>query len=260
MRTKQTIGFLTVVAVGIVGGQIVLSQGSDQSRPFTATIVESTFLPGEETPRVARMKTIAVRSDGSWVEAVQTEASGEVQGILLRRKITDVANRKRVVVDPLTESITTYPLSHAAAQAFAIKSLHSCEANGTRLGTDRILGFDVDIVEVQKRYDSPAVSNTRRMKSWVAPELDCFPLRREIEMDVASKPTKKAIEAVTNISMGEPDRGLFEIPSNYKERSPSEVLAEAGRRFPNRFGACKGCRAGNMQHDDVYNSANQRKD
>jgi hypothetical protein len=79
----------------------------------------------------------------------------------------------------------------------------------------------------------PPGYDKRQTDRWLAPALNCLPLRTEVTTSNESKVKGRLVEMYLTIKEGEPDSHLFEIPQDYVERTPSEAMMEAARRFPN---------------------------
>lgn len=227
------LGFITVLGVRA-------SQQQQQTEvvPFTATVNESRFgssgIKGYE-----EVVTFAFRSDGSNVRAVRRNANNGATFEI--KEVNDTVTKTRLIVDQATESKTSYGLSIED-----VSQMRSPKCD-IPLNSDSItiLGFlSYKIVE-EKEYPGGFVSSRER---WVAPALNCFPLRERI-----SKPHAKGATApwnvreATAVKLGEPDPGLFQVPSNYAERSPSVRNQE----FINRF-VGSGCPP-DPDADKVYN-------
>ena len=140
------------------------------------------------------------------------------------RRVTDVSNKKVVVVEPLTESLVTYPLGNPAERQ-TIKPTTSCPGDPA----GEMLGYPVVL---QHENKEPMETDLR---TWRSPALDCAPLREEIRTTENGVQRLK-VSTVTNIVQGQPESWLFEIPANYTERRPTDMMAEQARRYPQRFG------------------------
>ena len=184
------------------------------------------------------------RSDGSrvWVRAVLDNRSVGI------RSIVDVPSRKRVTVDPVTESVTTYKLSSAEAQHLSSPAQCTAVVPGRQ---ETIMGFQ----SVQQNERTTAGSRVITSQRWVAPALNCLPLRSIT--DIADDGELKAhiVEQASSIQLTPPDASLFSIPVNYTERAPSQVFAEAARR---RGQPCTTCTsAASQQLDMAYQNRQQ---
>jgi hypothetical protein len=80
----------------------------------------------------------------------------------------------------------------------------------------KVLGFDV----VHLRGEPPGAGFY--VDRWSAPALNCFVIREEL-----ASSEYKQVRSTVSVHLGEPDPSLFEVPGNYVERSPSEIMALA---------------------------------
>ena len=137
------------------------------------------------------------------------------------------------MVDPFTESMSTWALSDEEVRHFRTK--HDClgttEHQSIELSPSpgTILGYRV----VKKITTPPTPIDGRfmRFEGWVATGLDCYQLRSTI-LDVTdpTAPVTRTQFEVVEIIPGEPDGDLFDIPAGYTERSPEDIEREIARR------------------------------
>ena len=192
---------------------------------YTAKTVEKRFSPsGEETE--TEFITDAVRSDGSQVKIVRKIAATKQWADV--KTVIDLKSKQRFEFEPLTESRTTTALSVRYAEYLQTKP-KSC-TEGSTPQKERIHGQEV--IKVQNEYNLPA-GEVDRTERWLAPSLDCFPLRERFSRGSKGGPfVLKMTRDVTALIPGEPDPKLFLAPSNFKERTASEVAAEFKRKYP----------------------------
>lgn len=228
----------TLILIGLLvrfGGtpwrnQAFVSQSVKAQRPahaFTATRSVAVFQGSNLLPVATRIETVAVRGDGSRAEFRHVPNPSGSGRTLYFNKITDVPGRRLVVVEPLGESVTTYPLNPKAVEFHATKPFDQCE--GEPAG--KIVGYDVMLAQTTRPL--PPARGEIKIQAWLAPALDCFPLRRETSLFWVGRDTQLTVESVVALIEGEPEGSLFEIPAAYVERSPSEAMAEAKRKYPN---------------------------
>jgi hypothetical protein len=85
---------------------------------------------------------------------------------------------------------------------------------------ERILGYDV----VKLTEEGRAPNNGKEFtEAWVAPELNCYVLRRSASLSDGPD------------TEGEPPPAMFDVPAEYVERSPSQLSAEWAARFGQPF-------------------------
>jgi hypothetical protein len=222
-----------------------------QTFPFTATRSDITLIPGQATPVRSQMRTIAVRSDGSNVELFhRNDPTGSGKTVYIKR-VLDVQGKQSVVVDPISESIMTFPLVDMAVRVQSINGASQCRGNPA----GQILNYDVAVDE-EPYAGTPqlgAADEELRVRSWRSPRLDCYPLRREMTLSRAGSEVQRTIETVVAVTEGDPDGALFEIPKTYVERPPSQAMAESARRYRNSpEWRCPNCAQSQANKDKAY--------
>jgi hypothetical protein len=203
-----------------------LGEATGQMRAaYTAKTVEKRFSPsGVETE--TEFITDVVKSDGSQVKI--TRKIADTKQWVDVKTIIDLKSRQRIELEPLTESKTTSALSARYAQYLQTKP-KAC-ADGSSLERSQVQGQEA--IRVQNDYNLPS-GEVDRVERWLAPALDCFPLREKISRGPKSGPfTLKMTRDVTALTLGDPDPSLFQVKPNFKERSASEVAAEFKRKYP----------------------------
>jgi hypothetical protein len=256
MIRQALVFILVVVAFTAVGIGLRLRESrvaaSAKSRqvnlptvPFIATRSSVTVVPGNPVPVHSEMRTLAVRSDGSSVELFHRKDPSGSGNVIFIRSILDVPNKQRVVVDPISESLITFPLVDQAVSAFAVRGATQCAGTSS----SPILGYDVAVEEARDLTSGEEL----RVTSWRAASLNCTPLRREIAVLKAGTEVQRITETVQTITEGEPDKSLFDIPQGYVERQPSDAMAEAARRHPNDPDwRCPNCSQSQAHKDEAY--------
>lgn len=178
-----------------------------------------------------RAFTRAFRADGSSAESsIFNDPNGKP---VERRKIYDLEKGVSAVLDGLTDSITTYSIDKIGARRQSMEATTQCAAAPQDENIE-FLGFKVfhGIEDLSKFGGIAANSKKER---WISPEWNCLEMKT---LWSVRKPSGDFFlttsTEVTAIIPGEPDPILFALPaSGYIERSPSEVMAEFARRFPN---------------------------
>ncbi|MBV9302758.1 MAG: hypothetical protein JOY62_10800 [Acidobacteriaceae bacterium] len=198
-----------------------------QVTPFKPVIIsytDSFFEKSDPTkPFQTIAETLAMRSDGSISIArphvrVSTVPNSERLFVI---RILDLESSRFTVVDQLTRSTTTYPSgSRGADPMFQISENCSGKSDNS------ILGFSV------VRQDHVQTTPSRRFTSrvWRSAQLNCLPLR--IEKTVEHTPAEKGtleIRTANSVHLQSPPAWMFTVPSDFTERKPSEVFAEAAR-------------------------------
>lgn len=184
---------------------------SQSPQSFTQEIYESsTNLPTKHLYYV-------VRSDGS-------TASGSLDpGSSQSRQLRLVPPRQKVTVSDRQKTKST--LHYPADQPVAIPQVTdrcglSMQNVGTFVGTEDIGGFTTfRYTSIFKQSDTESVTTNY----WLAPRLDCSVLNTVAEKKDGTGVVQNRFERKTvNLTFGEPELALFQVPSDYAEVSPSE--------------------------------------
>lgn len=214
------IGGLTFVVVRKLQVQAQVAS----RKPFTALMAERYY--NSSGALVESYTSIyAIRSDGSSARIWLREDPNGRRAVI--KGIEDLASKKRVAVDSMIESITTWPLSDEQVAGLKTADLSCAQAAEGERTT--VLGYDV--VKIQEELQAPS-GKLHRDEFWRAPALDCFPMRERLSGGPSGGPVTLSTEReVVYVIPGEPAPALFEIPAGYTEHSPSQAAAEFSRRF-----------------------------
>lgn len=201
IRTATVVGILTVAA-----GLDAHAQSIDRTT-FTASIHETFYRYPAGEQFKTRDLTVAVAATGLQIEArhlVNPAGQGVEQRIIL-----DPVGPTRVVVDGLTESLTT--------TRYTSKPVTCTNDAAPKHST--ILGYDV-VESIDVRNES---GETWRTESWTALALDCFPLRVATYIGkTGGSAVLTSVREAASVVVGQPAASLFEIPAGYTERAPSQ--------------------------------------
>ena len=229
---KRSVILILSVTAGVVGG-VLAKQARPQSplQPFTLDITETSVDAQGKPDTEPKFVRLSVREDGSTSKATRIRRRSD-GAELVSRIIYDLARRRKISIDPVTESTTTVPLSSADVQLHLVSAATAC--SGTAAG--QILGREVYFVEENRtRKDSNGAIPIEHIEKWIAPSLGCLPLRWD---GTLYKPDGtffiRNVRAVDSITQGIAD-GAFEVPPGYVERSPSELMKERERRWPGLY-------------------------
>ncbi len=246
MRTRST--FLSIVALATVITAVVSftfvrriarAQAKDTTA-LTATFRESLY---DQSGTVQRAQNFfyAIRSDGSTVRGRSLSKPGN-RGATEQRSIVNLSTAEEIVVDGLTQSITTIPLSKKLVEEF---SRPGCTGRGESANRDTILGYEV--IEV---VDYSADRETRAER-WLAPSLGCLALKTAYSHRTPESGSYRVVNVreALEVRVGEPAASLFEKPSGYVERAPSARRSEYYRRYPAKS-PCPECVKSNDQEAD----------
>lgn len=249
MRRLAILGVASVAVIGIshrITTKVLRAQGSGAVPSYSATVAVKQFDP---SGRLVRTKTIikGERRDGSRASALEVLDSRPVG----TRSVLDPRSGRRIAVDPTTESVTTYMLS--PAEVAGLSGPVQCRPGEAGAGgTGVILGFPT----IKQTHRVEAGFRSAVQESWVAPALNCLPLRVVTDVVDNGRPKAHIVEEAVSVTLGDPDPSLFAVPDGYTERSPSEVFAEKAKRAGR---PCTTCALPTTQGlDAVYHASGPR--
>jgi len=220
-----------VLLAGVFRGSSVarsISKSSPQSPAFTPFVVSKrvTHFSGAKVTKKVDF-TIARRMDGSLVESFMVTGSDSPDGNEREAVfIWDIPSRRNVMLEPFTKSVMTQVLSpkeianFLSSQKACSEAILPAEGNGS---TEQLLGHAVVRVEEQLKVVDTV--------SWVAPDLDCFPLEQTVTFLDPQHSGLHHNDVVTKIEEGDPPSSMFVVPSDYTERSPLELQTEYARKY-----------------------------
>jgi len=222
---------LVLLAGGLKVGSGARSQSSPRSPAFRP------FLISEREIHFSHMNVVkevdyrtARRADGSLVTSFIIKDSDSPDGSEGNTVfIWDTPSRKNIMLEPFTKSSMTQIRSPKEMTDFLSSQKACSEAilspNANR-STEQLLGYAVVRVE--------ETSNVIHTVSWVAPDLDCFPLGQTVALLDPKHAGLHHDVIVTKIEDGDPPSSMFTVPSDYTERSPLEIQAEYARKYGGR--------------------------
>src|ERR1700728_2744326 len=224
------VGCLALVLLAGVfrGSSEARSKSNPQSPAFTPFVVSErvTHFSGAKVTKEVDY-TIARRRDGSLVRSFIIKDSDSPDGNPREAVfIWDIPSRHNVMLEPFTMSVMTQVLSpkeiadFLSSQKACSEAILSPDGNGP---TEQLLGHAV--VRVEERLE---VVHT---VSWLAPDLDCFPLKQTVTFLYSQQPVGRRDDVVTKIEETDPPSSMFAVPSDYTERSPLELQAEYARKY-----------------------------
>jgi hypothetical protein len=206
------------------------SNAAGHRAAFTVTSLQK----WDAGPGEARVSIVeGFRSDGSqaiWARGFWPKADSTADETEMRSVISPVT-RSMSLMFPQAKSVSTFEMGERRA-AYMTASVN-CESLWDRLAghmeSAEYLGF-----RVLKHIVEPSKSEANRdwlLERWIAPELNCHPLRVVI-WDIAADGSRKprSVREAASVILGEPDPKLFEIPGDYVERPPGEAERELAIR------------------------------
>ncbi|MGH9747459.1 MAG: hypothetical protein ACRD59_15295 [Candidatus Acidiferrales bacterium] len=216
MKTIKGVASIIIVALLAAACGFLLAFGrttqtsSESFVPFTAHLVEKHYATlNALQPAATNEISVGRRRDGSEVEIISVHSPNKGQiGSLVY--ILDVASSREIQLEPFTKSIMTFYLS--PSELAARLSSKRCSGNVAQ-STDRSKMMNYDVVISKNEYRKGTADK------WLAPYLSCFTLK-EVYSSADGAWNEKIADSLTE---GEPQASMFEIPSDYIERSPSQI-------------------------------------
>jgi hypothetical protein len=193
-------------------------------RPFTAVIVEKEYRGDSNEPSRTYVYLRAFKADGSQVTVKGGRSPDKSGGWKQTRGIVDLTSRRAVTVDEFTESLIGYPLSDGDTTFYRSWPKSECTGH-PELERSTYLGYEVRKAEKE-------LGEGTHLELLMAPALDCFALQESWTLPPADGVKHRASREAVYIMEGEPAAALFNIPTTYVERTPSQVAAEFARRYP----------------------------
>ncbi len=212
---------------------------------YTIVMNEVTF-NRDGKPILSESVTYARRSDGSEVK-MRSILKPDKSGYAIQRKIFNLVTGEETLVDGVTNSTTTMPMPAKALETARLSRVCTNDLNPER---DQISGIDVVKVVTNIKH-----STTMKIEQWQAPTLNCFSLS---ETAYTTDPggdsfRKMKTSQASKVDLGEPNPSMFEIPTSYQERRPSDLRGEYFRLYPNEpKAAC--LRTTDQKLDELYAS------
>lgn len=239
LKTTGPVGYVVTIAMMLLACSFLFGFGEARPAPQTDTAFRP-FVLHQQTldfssdmtaPPKRRDSTIARRSDGSRMneDLMPASDSPNGQGTLLRQ-FWDVTGRRSVLLEPFTMSVMTQYLSDSEIANY-LSSEHGCSdlessESSAQSAAARSISTMLGHAVVQVEDSDAHIKAT----SWVAPDLDCYPLKRTLWfLDLQGEYQQTTVR---DIVIGEPPDSMFDVGKDYTERSPSQVEAEYMTRFP----------------------------
>jgi hypothetical protein len=252
LRDWRFVSGLTIACFGLgylvrIGTQMPVFAQSGRAE-FTATM--STKRYDAKGTEYANFSTIiAQRKDGStstFREGFQFGQTSKNASIRLVDELKEIHAYHGV------KSKFTTRLSPERAQQLSAPVDSACPAvAGSVQSTPQpgtLFGFGI-MRKIQ--HVSESEGKTVVIENWLAPALDCLPMRKTVQLsDASGAVIHREVDEVANVALGQPTPALFTLPGDFVERSPSEVyLAEAARLGDT---ACVNCPRKVLSNSDTH--------
>jgi len=200
------------------------SFGDPHVTPFTVEAIDFSDSNKGKAPNEL-LETLARRSDGSYVRSYATHSPAGELGTAI--EILDTRKRTFSKQEPFTKLITTfhYPVDADAEMRRQSRYWGDCEDFRNLQDSDKdaesFMRLGYRVLKVQTK------TNRSTTVFWVAPALDCYPLRQTVTLGSVSTEF-----LVTKITEGEPSEAPFAVSPGYAEASPSQVESAWLLKYP----------------------------
>ena len=197
------------------GGVCCLAQDSGsvrlkvvQNAPFSAEAVTESSQTLEDGNRItSKMSATIVRDSEGRTRREQRNSKGMLV-VFIHDPVAGVA----YVLDPVKKS------ARKIAVATGDKAAEPTDSNGESLGSDLIEGFQADGARTTQSFSPGTAGNERPfstvIEAWYSRELQAVVLRKATDPRVG-----QTVYRLVNIQRAEPDRTLFEVPTDYVVRN-----------------------------------------
>ncbi len=206
---------LSAALVAVASLALRPARAAGPFQPFTAAVSTSFYDAGDNL-RGVKLSLQAVRADGSIATLVQSSNGIPSRGL---RVVSDLPHSSRVLIDPLSQSRSTYRWSARSVQAERDPSGGCAYLSGSP--SKVILG--VTVRPYKKHWTDGATEFDEQ--GWIAPTLACYALERSYVVSESGRATARTTTLVTSVSPGDPPAALFDVPAAYTERPPSLLMA-----------------------------------
>ncbi|MDX2268158.1 MAG: hypothetical protein NW208_08630 [Bryobacter sp.] len=264
MKNKLFVSLFTLALAVLMGWVVALStpkiaraMQSNNYPAYTLNQIERVIMAdGTEYSRTIR--TTGRRSDGS--KAVKEIHHYKVNGKaweMPQTHIYDVGNERLTALYPrITAKISEqlHPLKVARLQQHSENS----EISGSQLKSELV---PIAFHQTQLRETPKMIGADRDVslveKHWVVPTLNCAVLQEEnVATSADGKPRWTRYVDFISLKVGEPEASLFEIPFNFQEMIPSQVMMAQNQQEGRE---CRKCELNTLSNSDRAYYANRPK-
>lgn len=217
MISTMLIGSFLLLSAGAISGQSLLNKGEFPAQyrpngtPFTATIAIRKYradgtLGGQEHI------IFSVRSDGRTSKSLR-RFNEDGKMMVKNTQLRDPERNLEIVADHFTRST-----HHSVVPGHAHNIPTAGEVASLATDSSNLLGYSALKIETEHHLPS---GGTVTQESWIAPELDNFPLRTTTTWDFGGSTLRSETEVTSIVPDALPEEE-FQIPEGYVERLPSE--------------------------------------
>jgi len=220
------------------------AQAATLATPFTGS---STRVTLKQDGSLAHTETraLVVRADGSSVELFYRDPINPAHPTPMRI-IRNLQVQQSIHLVPFVKTKTTYPMTPAELAGFQPPNPCSGQISGTMLG--------YDVLRSSESMPQRKESGLDRIESvrWRAPKLDCVPLRTEERVFKDGQVAQTTVESYITVVEGVADKDWFDVPADYQEQTPGQVMTLAAQMYPDNVYLKLDPRCPLAPLDDVY--------
>lgn len=215
-----------------------------------AKITSQTETPAYLVNFIERVSTRGIVREHRYILAGKEQSQVRVNiaplpdGTEFRVRVVQQPGTRSIVIDSIhaksTQRILQMSRTHAAVTSTALSRY-------TQISRGKHLGFDIIKLSLDEA--------TAYVEIWLSPELGNLPVRdRRLWKDAQGAIVSETDQIATEITVGDPDPALFDIPSEYEEMKPSDLAAAVEQRL---FGRLIPAAAMNtlLRADETYRTA-----
>jgi hypothetical protein len=205
--------FALLIPVTVIVSAVVVARQTPAVKSFIATYTLM-YYAADGTLFRSTSSSFARRSDGSTY--LQIADLYPIAGKHAITEIIDTSNGTHVIVDPATQSKTTFHIGITEAQELAYGDEgDACPADlNLAQKADPMFGYTT--VHYTGQFE-----HAGKREKWVIPELRCFPALEIITPSGAKSPHNE--QRLTSLNVGPLAATLFSPPPDFVERSPMAV-------------------------------------
>jgi len=217
---------VTALVAVEAAGQAPVSEGTREAyRPFTAKYLW-TYID-DQGATINFSGKFHRTADGSFSQIEEMEGPRRERGTV--QYIVNIADRSWTSARSYTHTSTTVVyLDDRKFQNMVSEVAGNCaileDGSYRRVGESELLG--IKVIEMESKVGRDTV-----LRDSIAPELGCFVLQHLL----VDHGEVRAIEQVTQITLGEPDPDALHVPAGYAEASPLEFEARWQQLFGREY-------------------------
>ncbi len=217
MIPMMLIGGCLLLSAGIVSGQSLLTnaefpaQYRPNGTPFTVTVISRKYGPDGKLGGQEHI-TYSVRSDRRMSKSLR-RFNDDGKMMVNNTRLLDPGRNLEILADHFTQST-----HHSMLPDHAHDIPTAAEVASLATASSSLLGYTA--LKIETEHSLPS-GGTVTQESWIAPELDNFPLRTETTWNHDGTTLRSETEVTSIVPEALPEEA-FQVPEGYVERLPSE--------------------------------------